>query len=122
MSRILAEEAAVSYRLSPFSACPRLKTLNRYNRERMPPVKQLSPALRWLLITARVLLVGFLLALLSFAVCLFLGIMGLVVIAVVRGVHPNMTIAYRQIAFPAALVAGASALAAAIVMEIRHQE
>ena len=31
-----------------------------------------------------------------------------------------MTIAYRQIAFPAALVAGAAALVVAIVMEIRH--
>ena len=52
----------------------------------------------------------FLLALLSFAVCLFLGILGLVVTAAMRGAHPNMTIAYREIAFPAALVAGAGAL------------
>ena len=69
----------------------------------------------------RVLLVTFLLALLSFAVCLFLGIMGLVVMAAVRGAHPNMTIAYREVALPAALLAGAAALVVAIVAEIRHQ-
>ncbi len=68
----------------------------------------------------RVLLVTFLLALLSFAVCLFLGIMGLVITAALRGVHPNMTIAYREFALPAALLAGAAALVVAIVAEIRH--
>jgi hypothetical protein len=68
----------------------------------------------------RVLLVTFLLALLSFAVCLFLGIMGLVVMAAVRGAHPNMTIAYREVALPAALLAGVAALVVAIVAEIRH--
>ncbi len=68
----------------------------------------------------RVLLVSFLLALLAFAVCLFLGIMGLVITAAVRGVHPNMTIAYREVALPAALLAGAAALVVAIVAEIRH--
>ena len=67
-----------------------------------------------------VLLVTFLLALLSFAVCLFLGIMGLVVTAAVRGAHPNMTIAYREVALPAALLAGVAALVVAIVAEIRH--
>ena len=67
-----------------------------------------------------VLLVTFLLALLSFAVCLFLGIMGLVITAALRGVHPNMTIAYREVALPAALLAGAAALVGVIVAEIRH--
>ena len=72
------------------------------------------------MIPLRVLLVSFLLALLSFAVCLLIGILGLLVTAAMRGVHPNLTIAYRQIAFPAAVVAGAAALVAAIVMEVRH--
>jgi hypothetical protein len=79
-----------------------------------------SPVLRWLMIPVRVLLVSFLLSLLAFAVFLFLGIIGLVITAGVRGVHPNMTIAYREIAFPAAVVAGAAALVAAIVMELRR--
>ena len=86
----------------------------------MSSAKAPSPWVRWLLVPVRVLLVTFLLALLSFAVCLFLGIFGLLISAGVRGVHPNMTVAYREIAFPAAVVAGAIALLAAIVMEIRH--
>jgi hypothetical protein len=86
----------------------------------MPSAKASPTTLRWLLPPARMLLVTFLLALLSFAICLLLGIVGLVISAGVRGVHPNMTIAYRQIAFPAAVLVGAAALVAAIVMEIRH--
>ena len=86
----------------------------------MASAKVPSAPLRWFLVPLRVLLVTFLLALLSFAVCLFLGILGLVISAGVRGVHPNMTIAYREIAFPAAILAGAAALVAAIVLEIRH--
>ena len=86
----------------------------------MSSVKAPSPRVRWLLVPVRVLLVGFLLALLTFAVCLFLGIFGLLIGAGVRGVHPNMTVAYREIAFPAAVVAGGIALLAAIVLEIRH--
>ena len=90
----------------------------------MPPAKVPSSLIRWLLVPLRVLLVTFLLALLSFAVCLFLGILGLLISAAVRGVQPNMTIAYREIAFPAAILAGAAALVVAIVMEIRnhHQQ
>ncbi len=87
----------------------------------MPPAKAPSRLVRWLLVPARVLLVAFLLALLSFAICLFLGIFGLMISAGVRGVHPNMTAAYREIAFPAALVAGAIALLVAIVLEFRHR-
>jgi hypothetical protein len=82
---------------------------------KVPPVP-----VRWLLALLRVLLVTFLLALLSFAVCLLLGIVWLVVTAAVRGVQPNLTVAYREIAFPAAILAGGAALVVAIVMEIRH--
>jgi hypothetical protein len=86
----------------------------------MASAKVPSAVLRWFLLPLRVLLVTFLLALLSFAVCLLLGILGLVISAGVRGVHPNMTVAYREIAFPAAILAGGVALVAAIVLEIRH--
>ncbi len=86
----------------------------------MSPAQARSAWLRWLLTVLRVLLVAFLLALLAFAVCLLLGIVGLVISAGVRGVHPNMTVAYRQVAFPAAVLAGAAALVAAIVLEVRH--
>src|SRR4029077_4705082 len=86
----------------------------------MRSAKVPHPPVRWFMGPLRVLLVGFLLALLLFAVCLFLGIMGLVIPAAVRGVHPNMTIAYREVALPAALLAGVAALVVAIVAEIRH--
>jgi len=74
----------------------------------------------WYLIPARVLLVTFLLTLLAFAVSLLLGILGLVITARVRGVHPNLTTAYRHIALPTAATIGAVVLIAASVIEIRH--
>ncbi len=67
----------------------------------------------------RVLLVTFLLTLLSFAVCLLLGILGLVISASWRGVHPNMAVAYRRFAFPAAAIAAVIALVAAVAIEVR---
>ena len=85
----------------------------------MPPASAAPPKLRWFWIPVRVLLVSFLLALLSFAVCLLLGILGLAIIALLRGVQPNLTVAYRDIAFPASVIAGLIALVAAIVMECR---
>jgi hypothetical protein len=74
----------------------------------------------WYLIPVRAVVVTFLLTLLSFAVSLLLGILGLVIAARVRGFHPNMTTAYRHIALPVAVSVGAIALMAACVLEIRH--
>jgi len=74
----------------------------------------------WYLIPMRVLLVTFLLTLLAFAVNLLLGILGLVIAARVRGIHPNMTTAYRHIALPAAAVVGVIVLISASVIEIRR--
>lgn len=75
---------------------------------------------RWYAIPIRVLLVTFIGTLLSFAVSLFLGILGIVIIATVRHMQPNMTLAYRLIALPAALVAGSIIFVLALAMEIRH--
>jgi hypothetical protein len=75
---------------------------------------------RWYTIPVRVLLVTFVGTLLSFAVSLFLGILGMVIIATIRGVQPNMTLAYRLIALPAAVVAGSIIFVLALAMEIRH--
>jgi hypothetical protein len=86
----------------------------------MPPAKAPSAKLQWFWVPLRVLLMTFLLTLLSFAVCLLLGILVLVISAAVRGVHPNMTLAYRDIAFPAALAAGGIALIAAVALERRY--
>ena len=68
----------------------------------------------------RILLVTFLLTLLSFAVTLLLGILGIVIAARLRGIHPNMTLAYRHIAAPAAAVVGVVVLISATVIEVRH--
>jgi hypothetical protein len=75
---------------------------------------------RWYIVPLRVLLETFLLTLLAFAVSLLLGILGIVMSARLRGLHPNMTLAYRHIALPAALAAGAVALIFATVLEVRN--
>jgi TRAP-type C4-dicarboxylate transport system permease small subunit len=75
---------------------------------------------RWYAIPVRVLLVTFIGTLISFAVSLLLGIMGVVIVSGVRHFNPNMTVAYRLVALPAAFVAGSIIFALALVMEIRH--
>lgn len=75
---------------------------------------------RWYWIPARVLLVTFLLTLLSFAVSLLLGILGLVIAGKLHGTPANVTIAYKYVAPPAAAVAGAIVLVSAIFLEIKH--
>lgn len=85
----------------------------------MPPNPSPRP-LRWYLIPVRVLLVTFIGTLISFAVSLLLGIVATAGIAALRHVQPNMTIAYRVFALPAALVAGGIILVLALTMEIRH--
>jgi len=79
-----------------------------------------SRKLRWFWIPIRIGLMSLLLALLSFAVCLLLGILGLTIIAWLRGAQPNLTLAYRDIAFPAAVIGGLTALVASIAMEFRN--
>jgi hypothetical protein len=83
----------------------------------MPPTPR-PP--RWYAIPVRVLLLTFIGTLLSFSVSLLVGIIGTVAVSALRGVHPNMTVAYRQIALPAAVVAGSIIFVLALVMEIRH--
>jgi hypothetical protein len=74
----------------------------------------------WYLIPVRIVLVTFLLTLLSFAVSLLLGILGIVIAARLHGLHPNMTTAYRHIALPTAEVVSAVVLISASAMEIRR--
>jgi len=68
----------------------------------------------------RVFVVTFIGTSTCFAVSLLLAILGTVLVGVVRGMHPDMRIAYRQIALPATVVAGRIILVLALVMEIRH--
>lgn len=85
----------------------------------MPP-KSHTPSPHWYAIPLRVLLVTFIGTLLSFAISLLLGIVGIVVVSEIRGVHPQMTAAYAHIALPAAVVAGCIIFILALAMEIRH--
>lgn len=75
---------------------------------------------RWFWIVPRVVLVTFILTLFSFAISLFLGILGVVIGSRLRGIHPNMAFAYRHIAAPAAAIVGSIVLVSATAMEIRH--
>jgi hypothetical protein len=74
---------------------------------------------RWIGIPARVIALTFLLTLLSFAVALLLSILGTVVYSQVKHVAPNLTFAYRYIAFPFAITVGAIVLVLVLAMEIR---
>ncbi|MGA9392326.1 MAG: hypothetical protein WBV69_18005 [Candidatus Sulfotelmatobacter sp.] len=84
------------------------------------PRKSRARAPRWYTIPPRVLIVTFIGTLLSFAVSLFLGIVGTVAVSAARHVDPNMTLAYRRIALPVAAVAGSIIFVLALTMEIRH--
>ena len=61
----------------------------------------------------------FLFTLLSFAVALLLSIVGTMVYSQVKHVTPNLTFAYRHIAFPFAITVGAIVLVLSLGMEIR---
>ena len=75
---------------------------------------------RWYGIPLRVLLVTFLGTLISFAASLLLAIIGTVAISALRGMHPDMRIAYRLVALPMALVAGSIIFVFSLAMEIQH--
>jgi hypothetical protein len=82
--------------------------------------KKGSEGPRWIGIPVRVFAMTFLFTLLSFAVALLLSILGAVVYSQVKHVAPNLTFAYRHIAFPFAITAGAIVLALSLGMEIRN--
>ena len=82
------------------------------SRETRPP--------HWYGIPMRVFAVTFIGTLLSFAISLLLAIVGTVVASALRGIHPDLRIAYRFIALPMALVAGAIIFVLSVAMEIRH--
>ena len=75
---------------------------------------------RWIGIPARVFAMTFVFTLLAFAVALLLSILGMVVYSQVRHVAPNLTFAYRHIAFPFAITAGTIVLVLSLAMEIRN--
>ena len=75
---------------------------------------------RWYGVPVRSLLLTFIGTLLTFSVSLLLAIVGTMIASVIRGVHPDMRIAYRHFALPAALVAGCIILIGSVVSEIQR--
>jgi hypothetical protein len=75
---------------------------------------------KWVGVPIRALLVTFLFTLLSFALALLLSILGTIVYSQVKGIAPNLTFAYRHIAFPFAITAGAVVLLISLGFEIRN--
>ncbi len=87
----------------------------------MNPVVTISPlGPRWYSIPARVLLLTFIFALLTFAIGLLIGICAVLVQANLHSVHPDLRFAYRDIAAPAAGVVAAITVVSATFMELRH--
>lgn len=86
----------------------------------MPQAIVPPPAPRWYWVPVRIVVITFLLTLLSFAICLLLGILGVVISGALRGVHPNLALAYRHFAIPAAMAIAAIVLVSATVMEVRR--
>jgi hypothetical protein len=83
----------------------------------------IQPAMpRWHFIVPRVLLITFLLTLISFAVSLFFGILGLLLAARVLGLHPDMSLAYRHFALPVAAVVAVISLIATTAFEVRSYQ
>jgi uncharacterized BrkB/YihY/UPF0761 family membrane protein len=68
----------------------------------------------------RIVLLTFLATLLAFAVGLFAGILGTLIAGAARGVHPDMTQAYRHIAFPFAMAIAAIVLVFMSINEVRR--
>ena len=75
---------------------------------------------RWYGIPLRVAAMTFIGTLLCFASVLLLAIAGTAIASALRGVHPDMRIAYRFIAIPVALLAGGMILVFSISVEVRH--
>lgn len=74
----------------------------------------------WYGLAVRVCLLTFIGTLLSFSVSLLLAIPGTVIVSAIRGVHPDMRIAYRHIALPMALVSGGIIFLLVVALEVRH--
>lgn len=81
-----------------------------------------SSAPHWYAIPLRVAVLTFIGTLLCFSVILLFAIFGTVILAALRGMHPDMRIAYRHIALPLALVAGSIVFLLVLAMEIRHYQ
>jgi uncharacterized BrkB/YihY/UPF0761 family membrane protein len=84
--------------------------------------RRTSPARypRWYGIPVRIAVITFVGTLLVFAVSLLLAIVGTVIASAIRGLPPDMRIAYRLIALPVAAFAGVMIFIGSVVMEVRR--
>jgi branched-subunit amino acid ABC-type transport system permease component len=64
--------------------------------------------------------VTFLFTLLTFAVSLLLSIIGAIVYSQAKHIAPNLPFAYRHVAFPCAITAGAIVLVLSLILETRR--
>ncbi len=69
--------------------------------------------------TVRVVFITVLFAAGGMGAGLFLGIVGTVIYGIIRGSKIDMTHAYKDVAIPAAVLAGAIALVGSAVLEVR---
>jgi uncharacterized BrkB/YihY/UPF0761 family membrane protein len=83
-------------------------------------VRQKSKIQRLLEGVVRVLLVTAIFTLLGFAVGLFCGIVGSILFGLIRGVHPDMTLAYKFVALPLAITSLIATFFAMLWMETRR--
>jgi uncharacterized BrkB/YihY/UPF0761 family membrane protein len=75
---------------------------------------------RWYGVLARILLLTFLGTLLGFAITLLISLIGTVAVAALRGVRPDMRVAYRHFAVPMAAIEGVVIFICVTVLEVRH--
>jgi hypothetical protein len=72
------------------------------------------------LLVVRVVVITILAGLLTFAVALFFGITGIVLVDMIRGGGVNLAAAYRHVALPIAIAALVVALIVTLFTEIKH--
>src|SRR5882724_166297 len=73
-----------------------------------------------LAILPRVFMITFGITGITFAVCLFLGILSMAAVGIFRGHLPDMRMAYRLFALPIATLVGACVFVGAWIVEIRE--
>ena len=72
------------------------------------------------LLIVRVIVITVLITLLAFAVALFFGITGIVLVDMIRGGGVNLALAYRNVALPVAMAVLVIAFMATLTVEVRH--
>ncbi len=72
------------------------------------------------MVVVRVVLITLLITAFCFAVSLFLGIAGIMLVGMIKGGISDVSAAYRHIAFPIAMVAMTIGFVVTLVSEIRH--